>query len=1707
MPLYPTTPPRITPAPQSPSMAATTPRRRPWRSLDTSSASPSPSFRIRRLQLSDSPGSHAVSSPLRFASLDPSTGHLEYHPATALVYKTVTSLVEFTHAAEAPHWAADVDEYGLTPEQVARMRARSDRHRDGGEAIERFKAKRLSNGVSLVVDPRHDMFARVGWARGDTHNTEWTTDYHKVKAGSLVSKDALQRVKMTGQAKAGIAASTDADELPLARALGLTTEDQVSAFLLLYGYWLGDGCLDVASGLVQFCPKKPGDKPWVLGHLTTLGLTVESGGIYDSSVDRANGQHNYLVRDRRWTDCFFGEYGVKYGVASATSPAATHTGLTTPKAKSVKWFWVWVWRLRKERARLVLAGLRFADGAEAADVNAIFTSGYRFRDEIVRLALHAGYSARFRLSYKKGDHRGYDADGAAIIAQHDGWEVTYMEHTKNAQPVLRNHRDIKSIPKPSGVPVWCPTVPPHNLLIARRVTKNGDGLVSQASTPLVLGNCWGNTHFCDKCHKSGVWQQLTVFRSGKNKKKLWEYDNCATLKPLVDAVGKDAALSEEQKNAAIGKLLCAPKGCVLGVRHPPNGIEFGLGCSMCEDSQSSSERVKENEAQVKAKLQTVKAELAKAPRTFRYQADFDENGVMWYLGTCGRTAPYANPAEAGFVRVVSSGLMGDSAPLSAAVGRELVRCVTTPVKNSWFVFELVDLALSLTHYTLRHYNSWDTECLRFWVLEGGNEGIQGPWEVLMQHNNDAALAKKGATHTWTVPRTERRYRYFRLFQNGKNSNNNYYLPCSGLELYGTLHVQQQQQDGSVSEVASPRAKAVAVAPLPSPPPPLPRPVGLSAHPRLFTYRHDLDTSGICYFLGCRFGHSPYQNPAELGLIRITCSELSMQPPGAPISAVVGRDVVRVVSVPKPNQWFCIDLTPSGQRVRPSAYTLRHYSSWDLEALRNWKFEGSLNGREWYTLSVHTDDTSLDKKGASHTWQLHGQQGQFTMFRVWQTGFNSNGHHYLALSGFELYGELTDNSQPLGSPFDQMRVIQPHAPPMLPPPPPVPNAQGLFSPPPYVQQPHAHPFPMPPLPPPPIPPTARPVLQHGLSLPNMSRPPPPLPVPMSAGLQPMSPPAELSSSTLVPLRYHHDLDTCGLFYYLGTKGGSQPWQNPCTARLMSITCSGLATNPPSAPTSSLVNRELVRCVTVAKPDQWFCIDLHSYTLQPSHYTLQHYSAFDTEALRHWQLEGSLDGVQWDVLSLHANDSALQKKGQPHTWPIRHSPHTQGRFYRLFRIHQTGPNSNNNHYLALSGVELYGWLQLAGNTHRNPTSPPAIPSIPPRLPMSGPPSLPPGPPSLHRPQTMPPLIPSSAPAVPSNPFAAYAAAPSPPMPAMAPPPIPQSQPRSPINPFNTPHSQSIPFPSPSPPAPSPPSYNNPFADAVPAIPARSPPPPSAAPPKPFSPPAASSPSTPHPLSAPHPLSTPHPLSAFSPLQHGNPSPPPAFPPPRPYSGPTSPSSSSSPTSQSWPAVRPLPPPPNPTSPTSASSSSSSFPEGLTFDYAYDFDECGLLYWLGTRHRTGPWRNPDDLGLVRVTSVPLAVNPPSAPASAIVGREVVRCVTLPNRESWFCVDFLSLYVRPTHYTLRHYDSFDSEALRDWKLQGSNDGAKWSKLLSHKKDEHLQGKGSSHTWQLPHTKKAFRMFRILQTGKNSNGHWYCALSGFELYGQIFAQQPKHKD
>jgi hypothetical protein len=171
-------------------------------------------------------------------------------------------------------------------------------------------------------------------------------------------------------------------------------------------------------------------------------------------------------------------------------------------------------------------------------------------------------------------------------------------------------------------------------------------------------------------------------------------------------------------------------------------------------------------------------------------------------------------------------------------------------------------------------------------------------------------------------------------------------------------------------------------------------------------------------------------------------------------------------------------------------------------------------------------------------------------------------------------------------------------------------------------------------------------------------------------------------------------------------------------------------------------------------------------------------------------------------------------------------------------------------------------------------------------------------------------------------------------------------------------------------------------------------------------------------------------------------------------------------------------------------------------------------GTLNGARGWRNPSESGsgvtsdsppLVKVTAA--SVQADSKPATAICGREVVRCVSKPVENQWFALDFgANVRVAVTHYTLRHYLSWDTEALRSWVFQATNDNepkeSSWITLMAHSDDRALNLKGQAYTWTLPSnsvTAAAYCKFRVKMTGLNSNKHWYLSLSGIELYGQLY--------
>ncbi|KAM8917345.1 E3 ubiquitin-protein ligase HECTD1 isoform 3-T3 [Spinachia spinachia] len=180
-------------------------------------------------------------------------------------------------------------------------------------------------------------------------------------------------------------------------------------------------------------------------------------------------------------------------------------------------------------------------------------------------------------------------------------------------------------------------------------------------------------------------------------------------------------------------------------------------------------------------------------------------------------------------------------------------------------------------------------------------------------------------------------------------------------------------------------------------------------------------------------------------------------------------------------------------------------------------------------------------------------------------------------------------------------------------------------------------------------------------------------------------------------------------------------------------------------------------------------------------------------------------------------------------------------------------------------------------------------------------------------------------------------------------------------------------------------------------------------------------------------------------------------------------------------------------------------FTFRHQHDFDENGIIYWVGTNAKTAyEWVNPAAYGLVVVTSSE-GRNLPYGRLEDILSRDssALNCHTNDDKNAWFAVD-LGLWVIPSAYTLRHARGYGRSALRNWVFQVSKDGQNWTTLYTHIDDCSLNEPGSTATWPLDPSKEekqGWRHIRIKQMGKNASGQThYLSLSGLEVYGTVTA-------
>lgn len=164
---------------------------------------------------------------------------------------------------------------------------------------------------------------------------------------------------------------------------------------------------------------------------------------------------------------------------------------------------------------------------------------------------------------------------------------------------------------------------------------------------------------------------------------------------------------------------------------------------------------------------------------------------------------------------------------------------------------------------------------------------------------------------------------------------------------------------------------------------------------------------------------------------------------------------------------------------------------------------------------------------------------------------------------------------------------------------------------------------------------------------------------------------------------------GIFSHLWRESGGNPANNE--------TISILATKPLSNTGASSIIDPEKRYLSSG----WFCgnddsksgayvVDFKNKEVSLTSYSLKaHNESFATkDFVNSWDIEGSNDGVKWELIS-HEMSSKLQSHLAEGHWDCPQSKVL--RYFRYFRIKLSGANSSGRHYFAFNAIEFFGYIR--------------------------------------------------------------------------------------------------------------------------------------------------------------------------------------------------------------------------------------------------------------------------------------------------------------------------------------------------------------------------------------------------------------------------------
>jgi hypothetical protein len=177
--------------------------------------------------------------------------------------------------------------------------------------------------------------------------------------------------------------------------------------------------------------------------------------------------------------------------------------------------------------------------------------------------------------------------------------------------------------------------------------------------------------------------------------------------------------------------------------------------------------------------------------TLTYSSDGDTNGLFYFIGTDYLSTSWSNPSTSGEITIVVK--TTDTGAPSDLVDRTTNQWYTAPVANSYAGVDIGNgRTMSITKYTIRNRTEAQ-DMLRTWRLQGSNNvstnttgGFDAAtWVDIDVRSGDTSITSLNQFVTFTANQSNTNsYRWFRLIQDGVNSNGANYLCFAEWEFYG-----------------------------------------------------------------------------------------------------------------------------------------------------------------------------------------------------------------------------------------------------------------------------------------------------------------------------------------------------------------------------------------------------------------------------------------------------------------------------------------------------------------------------------------------------------------------------------------------------------------------------------------------------------------------------------------------------------------------------------------------------------------------------------------------------------------------------------------------------------------------------------------------------------------------------------------------------------